>query len=89
MKIRVDNLATNATEEELCMLFECFGRVASVSINQRQRWGQVDMPSKTAAKEAIDGLNGQNLKGFDLTITEISDHPPSRRNQKPRRHRRR
>ena len=58
MKIRVDNLAADSTEDDLRMLFELFGAVAAVTVDQRRRWAQIDMPSKSAAKEAIDGLNG-------------------------------
>lgn len=89
MKIRIDNLAGDATEDDLRMLFELFGAVAAVSIDSRRRWGQIDMPSKAAAKEAIDGLNKQNLKGFDMTVTEMADRPPARPRGKPRRGKRR
>ena len=89
MKIRVDNLAADTTEDDLRMLFELFGAVAAVTIDQRRRWSQIDMPSKSAAREAIEALNGQNLKGFDLVVAEMADRPPSRQRSKPRRGRRR
>jgi RNA recognition motif-containing protein len=89
MKIRVDNLAADSTEDDLRMLFELFGAVAAVTVDQRRRWAQIDMPSKSAAKEAIDGLNGQHLKGFDMAVEEMADRQPSRRRGKPRRGRRR
>ena len=89
MKIRIDNLASDTTEDDLRMLFELFGAVAAVTIDQRRRWGQIDMPSKSAAREAIEGLNGQNLKGIDMSVQEMADRPPSRQRDKPRRGRRR
>ncbi|HIL10863.1 MAG TPA: RNA-binding protein [Candidatus Latescibacteria bacterium] len=89
MKIRIDDLAGDVTEDELRTLFELFGAVAAVSIDTRRRWGQIDMPSKAAAREAIEGLNGQNLKGFDMKVAEMADRPPSRPKGKPRRGRRR
>ena len=89
MKIRIDNLASDTTEDDLRMLFELFGAVAAVTIDQRRRWGQIDMPSKSAAREAIEGLNGQNLKGIDMSVQEMEDRPPSRQRGKPRRGRRR
>jgi RNA recognition motif-containing protein len=89
MKIRIDDLAGDVTEDDLRTLFELFGAVAAVSIDTRRRWAQIDMPSKSAAREAIDGLNGQNLKGFDMTVAEMADRPPSRPKGKPRNGRRR
>ena len=89
MKIRVDNLAANTTEDDLRTLFELFGAVAAATINPRRRWGQIDMPSKAAAREAIDMLNGQHLKGFDMVVSEMVDRPSTRPRGKPRRGRRR
>ena len=89
MKIRIDNIATSATEEDLRTLFELFGAVAAVTIDPRRRWGQIDMPSKAAAREAIDMLNGQNLKGLDLVVQEMADRPSARPRSRPRRGRRR
>ena len=88
MKIRVDNIASDTTEDDLRMLFELFGAVAAVTIDQRRRWGQIDMPSKSAAREAIAGLNGQNLKGFDMAVEEMAARPTGRPRGKPRRGRR-
>ncbi|MDE2812020.1 MAG: RNA-binding protein [Gemmatimonadota bacterium] len=89
MKIRVDNIATEVTEDDLRTLFELFGAVAAVTIDPRRRWGQIDMPSKAAAREAIDMLNGQNLKGLDMVVEEMADRPSSRPRGRPRRGRRR
>ena len=89
MKIRVDNLAADTTQEDLRTLFELFGSVSSATIDPRRRWGQIDMPSKSAAREAIDMLNGQNLKGFDMVVQEMTDRPAHRPRGKPRRGRRR
>ena len=89
MKIRVDNIATEVTEDDLRTLFELFGAVAAVTIDPRRRWGQIDMPSKAAAREAIDMLNGQNLKGLDMVVEEMADRPATRPRGRPRRGRRR
>ncbi len=89
MKIRVDNLAADTTEDDLRTLFELFGAVAAVTIDPRRRWGQIDMPSKAAAREAIDMLNGQNLKGFDMVVEEMTNRPSAHSRGKPRRGRRR
>ena len=89
MKIRIDNIATEVTEDDLRTLFELFGAVAAVTIDPRRRWGQIDMPSKAAAREAIDMLNGQNLKGLDMVVEEMADRPSSRPRGRLRRGRRR
>ena len=89
MKIRVDNLSADTTQEDLRTLFEIFGSVAAATIDPRRRWGQIDMPSKAAAREAIDMLNGQNLKGFDMVVEEMTDRPTRRPRGRPRRGRRR
>ena len=41
-----------------------------------------------AAREAIEGLNGQNLKGFDMAVQEMAARPTGRPRGKPRRGRR-
>ena len=89
MKIRVDNLSADTTQDDLRTLFELFGSVAAATIDPRRRWGQIDMPSKSAAREAIDMLDGQNLKGFDMAVKEMTDRPAHRPRGKPRRGRRR
>jgi RNA recognition motif-containing protein len=87
MRIRVDNLASDVTEQDLRQLFELFGRVAAID-TRRQGQATVDMPATAAAKQAIVELNGQNLRGFDITVTEYSDRRPSRtaRPHRGRRH---
>ena len=70
MRITVSNLASEANEEDLRTLFEIFGRVSSVEIRQTQGRAFVEMPSKSAGREAISGLHGQTLLGFDIEVAE-------------------
>ena len=74
MRITVNNLASEANEEDLRTLFEIFGRVSSVEIRKTQGRAFVEMASKSAGKEAISGLHGQNLLGFEIEVTEA--HKP-------------
>ena len=43
VKIRVDNVANDVSDAELRMLFEVFGKVQSVQLNERQNWAAVEM----------------------------------------------
>lgn len=86
MRLAVDNLASNATEDDLRTLFEIFGKVAAVEIQRDRGRGLVDMPSKSAAKEAITNLDGQELLGHSLGISEFQQ---GKRPFRPRRRRRR
>ena len=87
MKLLVDNLANDTSEDDLQMLFECFGRVASVTM-RKQGSAHIEMASTTAAKEAITGLHGQNLKGFELSVVEFTQRS-TQQNKRPRKRRRR
>ena len=87
MRITVSNLASEANEEDLRTLFELFGRVSSVEIRKTQGRAFIEMPSKSAGREAITGLHGQNLLGFDLEVAEA--HKPGGKKSFRRKGRRR
>ena len=89
MKISVTNLASDATEEDLRILFELFGKVSSVEVRSGRGQGTVDMPSSSAAREAIAGLNGETLLGFELYVSEQQQRRGPPRGRKPRRRPRR
>jgi RNA recognition motif-containing protein len=86
MRLAVDNLASEATEDDLRTLFEIFGKVASVEIQRARGRGLVDMPSKAAAKEAISNLDGQELLGHEIGLSEFA---PGKKQFRPKRKRRR
>ena len=71
MRITINNLASEAHEEDLRTLFELFGRVGSIEIKKDQGRAFVEMSSKSAGKEAITELNGQNLLGFEIEVEFI------------------
>ena len=85
MNIYVGNLSYEVTEEDLRLAFEAFGKVESSSIikdkysGQSKGFGFVEMPSKTEAQSAIDGLNGKELKGRTLNVNEARARTESRR----------
>ena len=79
MKIQVSNLATDVSEQELRMLFECFGQVAAVEMRRIPGNAVVDMPDKSAGREAIEGLDAQEVKGRSLSVAEMQKRPPGNR----------
>ena len=76
MNIYVGNLAAGITEDELRQAFEGFGKVDSARIikdrfsGQSRGFGFVEMPDGAQAKAAIEGMNGKDLKGQNLTVNE-------------------
>lgn len=76
MNIYVGNLSPSVSEEELRQKFESFGRIESVSIvkdkysGQSRGFGFVEMASKNEAQSAIEGLNGKDFKGQNLSVNE-------------------
>jgi len=83
MKIYVGNLSYEVTEDDLRQALEQFGKVESASIiidklsGQSKGFGFVEMISKTEAEAAINGLNGQELKGRELSVNEARPRPDS------------
>jgi RNA recognition motif-containing protein len=74
--IYVGNLSYQTTEAELEAAFGEYGAVDRVSIGRDRDTGQprgfafVEMADSGAAAKAIEGLNGQELKGRALTVNE-------------------
>ncbi|MFN7181781.1 MAG: RNA recognition motif domain-containing protein [Planctomycetota bacterium] len=81
MNIYVGNLSEDVTEEELRTTFETYGVVTSVAIIKDRNTGQsrgfafVEMPSQEEGKNAITGLNGKELKGRTLKVSEAYPKP--------------
>ncbi len=84
MNIYVGNIAHEATEDDLRELFSGYGSVESASIvtdrfsGESRGFGFVEMPSKDEAIEAIEALNGHDLKGRSLTVNEAKPKAPKR-----------
>ena len=76
MNIYVGNLAYKTTQDDLREAFEAFGAVDKVQIitdkltGQSKGFGFVEMTEASAAKAAIDGLNGKDIGGRTLTVNE-------------------
>lgn len=86
INIYVGNLSFQSTEDELRTLFASHGEVSNVSIITDRDSGRskgfafVEMPDAAAAKQAIDALNDQEIKGRKLRVNEAKP-----REERPRR----
>jgi len=76
MNIYVGNLPHEVTDEELREAFEAFGQITSVNIikdrdsGQPRGFGFVEMPANAEGQAAISGLNGKEMKGRTLVVSE-------------------
>ncbi len=76
MNIYIGNMSPNTTEDNLRQAFEGFGEVATVKIITDRDSGQprgfafVEMSDKEEATAAIGALNGQDLDGNPLKVSE-------------------
>jgi cold-inducible RNA-binding protein len=84
MNIYVGNLSHETNEDDLKKAFESFGQVESANIikdkfsRESKGFGFVEMPSKTEGQSAIEGLNGKDLKGKNLTVNEARPRTDNR-----------
>jgi cold-inducible RNA-binding protein len=75
-KLYVGNLTYNVNESDLEALFSQFGTVQSAQIivdrdtNRSKGFAFVEMGSDAEAQAAIDGLNGRDHGGRNLTVNE-------------------
>lgn len=76
MKLFVGNLSFQAADKDLETLFSQFGAVTSARVmkdkfsGRSRGFGFVEMSDDSAAKSAIDKLNGSNFMERALTVNE-------------------
>lgn len=76
MNIYVGNLALNVSERDLQQAFEPFGEVTSAKIikdkysGESRGFGFVEMSSGAEGQSAIKELNGKELKGLSIKVSE-------------------
>ena len=76
VKLYVGNLAFTTTEQDLHDQFSQYGDVNSASLITDRETGRsrgfafVELESKESAQTAIEGMNGKDLGGRALTVTE-------------------
>ena len=85
MNIYVGNLSYEVTEEDLKKAFDTFGAVNTVKVikdnftGRSKGFGFVEMPDKAEAQSAIEGLNGKDLQGRSLNVSEARPRSEGRR----------
>ncbi len=81
-KLFVGSLAWTATDDDLASFFSGVGTVVSAKVimdretNRSKGFGFVEMESDAEAKEAIDKLNGKELNGRPVAISEARPQAP-------------
>jgi cold-inducible RNA-binding protein len=87
MKLYVGNLSFETTENDLQDLFEKHGQVSEVALMMDRMTGKsrgfafVTMNDKAQAEAAISALNGKELNGRTLSVSEARP-----REERPRPH---
>ncbi len=85
MNIYVGNLSFDMTEEDLRKEFEAFGKVDSASIikdkftDRSRGFAFVEMAVSEEGKAAIAALNGKDVKGRALNVSEARPKTDNRR----------
>lgn len=78
-KLFVGSLAWGVTDDELRDFFAAAGTVTSASVvkdretNRSRGFGFVEMSSDDEAKAAVDQLNGKELSGRAITVSEARE----------------
>jgi len=76
MNIYVGNLSYDTTGETIKRAFESFGEVTSARVikdkytGQSRGFGFVEMSVQTQAQTAIESLNGKELQGKEMSVSE-------------------
>jgi len=89
MNMYIGNLSFDVTEEDLNVAFSEFGNVESVNIvmdrrlNQSKGFGFIEMPDNSEADKAIKALNGTDLKGRPIKISQAKPRT-GRSSRRPR-----
>ncbi len=91
MNIYVGNLSANVKDETLREAFEPFGQVTSAKViidkytGQSRGFGFVEMPEQSQGQTAIKSLNGKELQGKQISVSEARPRPSDGRTSGGRR----
>ena len=95
MNIYVGNLSFDTTEQDLRQAFEAFGQVTSANVindkftGQSRGFGFIEMSAKEEAQAAIAGINGKEIRGREVNVSEArprnNDRTGARGTSRPQR----
>ena len=91
MNIYAGNLSYSVTDEDLKEICGAFGEVSRANVisdretGRSKGFGFVEMPVDAEAKQAIDSLNGKDVKGRAINVNEARPRP-ERPQRAPRRY---
>lgn len=81
MKLYVSNLSFSVGDDNLGKLFEPFGQVVSAKVitdrstGRSRGFGFVEMSTREEALLAISKMNGQDVEGRSLSVSEAREKP--------------
>jgi RNA recognition motif-containing protein len=85
MNIFVGSLPFQLEEADLRELFEAYGEVSTVKLisdretGRSKGFGFVEMPDDENAQKAITGLNGAEVKGRSIAVSQAEEKKPNDR----------
>ncbi len=85
MNIFVGSLPFQLEEADLKELFEAYGEVSTVKLisdretGRSKGFGFVEMPDDESAQKAITGLNGTDVKGRSIAVSQAEEKKPNDR----------
>lgn len=85
MNLYIGNLSPDVSDEDLREAFEAFGEVSSAKVikdhfgGASRGFGFVEMPNNSEADSAMKALNGEELKGKAIKISEARPRSERRR----------
>jgi RNA recognition motif-containing protein len=85
MNIFVGSLPFQLEEADLKELFEAYGEVSTVKLiidresGRSKGFGFVEMTDDEAAQSAITGLNGSEVKGRSIAVSQAEEKKPNDR----------
>jgi len=86
MNIYVGNLNYGITEDELREVFEKYGEVTSAKIisdkysGRSKGFGFIEMSNDEEAKEAIENIDGTDVKGRNIKVNQARERNDNFRN---------
>jgi RNA recognition motif-containing protein len=88
MNMYVSNLSFQTSEEDLRSLFTAYGNVSSAKVisdretGRSRGFGFVEMDSDAEAQAAMKALNGKDIEGRALSVSEAREKPPREQNKR-------